>query len=405
MDPTARSPSQMTVFSDSDTGSSLTPLSSPSHSDNDASRDERKDSDLRGPRVPRNIGRANDADEPLLNPDAEGANKYVIYPIGEERRETWEWYKKHESTFWTAEELDFMPDVAQFPKLTVNERYYIAVTLAFFAASDGIVNENILLNLATEVQCPAARCFYGFQIAIENIHSEVYSLLIHTLIQQPITIQLDPNQPPRVVDQGALFHGIESFPSIRNKTDWALRWLNAEECTFAERLVAFACVEGIFFSSSFCSIFWLKTRHYQMTGLFTSNEFISRDEGLHRDFACFLYTNRLRHRLPQDTVRRIVGEAVDTEIQFVRELLPVRLIGMNEELMIQYVRFVADHLLAQLECDKLYNVANPFDWMESISIDGKTNFFEQRVSEYSKAGVGLTGEDQAMNCFSLEEDF
>ena len=259
--------------------------------------------------------------------------------------------------------------------------------LAFFAASDGIVNENLAQNFSTEVTVAEARCFYGFQIAIENIHSEVYSLLIDTYIRDP-------------AEKSRLLNAIETVPCVQRKAAWALKWLDATKASFAERMVAFAAVEGIFFSGSFCAIFWLKKRGL-MPGLAFSNELISRDEGMHCDFACLMYS-KLVNKLSQERLFEIIGEAVEIECEFVRSALPVELIGMNSALMAQYIRFCADRLLVSLGCDKKYMAGNPFDWMESISLQGKTNFFEKRVSEYSKSGVGVSAAEQVIR---FDEDF
>ena len=296
-------------------------------------------------------------------------------------------YKKAEASFWTAEELDLAHDHKDWAKLSDNERHFVSHVLAFFAASDGIVNENLAQNFSSEVQCAEARCFYGFQIAIENIHSEVYSLLIDTYIK-------DTSEKAR------LFNAIETVPCVMKKATWALKWLNRDIASFAERLVAFAAVEGIFFSGSFCAIFWLKKRG-MMPGLAFSNELISRDEGMHCDFACLLYS-KLVNKLPQSRVFEIICNAVTIESEFVRDALPVELIGMNSRLMIQYIEFCADRLLVALGYEKNYNTTNPFDWMEMISLQGKTNFFEKRVSEYSKNGVGVEATQQVI---SFDEDF
>ena len=271
-------------------------------------------------------------------------------------------------------------------KLTSDERHFIKHVLAFFAASDGIVNENLAINFLNEVQYPEARCFYGFQIAIENIHAETYSLLIDTYIKD--------NK-----EKDFLFNAIENLPCVAKKADWAMKWI--ENGTFAQRLVAFAAVEGIFFSGSFCSIFWLKKRGL-MPGLAFSNELISRDEGLHCDFACLLY-NQLQNRLTTEEVTAIISEAVEYEKEFVTDAIPVALIGMNAKLMCQYIEFVADRLLLELGCPKMYNTTNPFDFMEMISLQGKTNFFEKRVSEYQKAGV--MGDGTGNHSFTTDADF
>jgi len=295
-------------------------------------------------------------------------------------------YKKAEASFWTAEEIDLGSDLVDWNnKLNEEEKHFIKHVLAFFAASDGIVNENLAINFMNEVQWPEARCFYGYQIMIENIHSETYSLLIDTYIKDP-------------AEKNKLFHAIDTVPCVGKKADWALKWIS--NGSFAERLVAFAAVEGIFFSGSFCSIFWLKKRGL-MPGLSFSNELISRDEGLHCDFACLLYS-QLQNPLPKEKVKEIITNAVEIEKEFVTDALPVKLIGMNAELMRQYIEFVADRLLVALGCSKTYNTTNPFDFMELISLNAKTNFFEKRVAEYQKAGV-MGGKDK--NVFSLEEDF
>jgi ribonucleoside-diphosphate reductase beta chain len=295
-------------------------------------------------------------------------------------------YKKAEASFWTAEEIDLSSDQTDWTaKLNDDERHFIKHVLAFFAASDGIVNENLAVNFMNEVQYPEARCFYGYQIMIENIHSETYSLLIDTYIKDP-------------QEKDKLFHAIETIPAVKHKAEWALKWIG--NGGFAERLIAFAAVEGIFFSGSFCSIFWLKKRGL-MPGLTFSNELISRDEGLHCDFACLLYS-QLVNQLPKEKVSQIITDAVSIEKEFVTESLPVRLIGMNADMMCQYIEFVADRLLLALGCSKVYNATNPFDFMELISLQGKTNFFEKRVAEYQKSGV-MGSKDT--NVFSLEEDF
>jgi len=309
----------------------------------------------------------------------ENKDRFVILPINYPR--IWEMYKKHEASFWTAEEIDLSGDLQHWANLNDGERHFISHVLAFFAASDGIVNENLAVNFMSEVQLPEARCFYGFQIMMENIHSETYALLIDTYVKDP-------------VEKDRLFHAIETVPAVKKKAEWALRWI--ENGNFAERLVAFAAVEGIFFSGSFCSIFWLKKRGL-MPGLTFSNELISRDEGLHCDFACLLYTQHLVAQLPAETVQQIIADAVRIEKEFVSDSLPVRLIGMNADLMCQYIEFVADRLLLALGCNKIFNATNPFDFMELISLQGKTNFFEKRVGEYQKSGV--------MNSNTKEETF
>ncbi|MDO3627369.1 ribonucleoside-diphosphate reductase small subunit [Mucilaginibacter sp. BT774] len=314
----------------------------------------------------------------------ENKDRFVILPINYPR--IWEMYKKHEASFWTAEEIDLSDDQKHWENLNDGERHFISHVLAFFAASDGIVNENLAVNFISQVQVPEARCFYGFQIMMENIHSETYALLIDTYIKDPI-------------EKDRLFHAIDTVPAVKKKAEWALRWI--ENGTFAERLVAFAAVEGIFFSGSFCSIFWMKKRGL-MPGLTFSNELISRDEGMHCEFACLLYS-MLSQKLSKQEVNHIITDAVDIEKEFVTEALPVNLIGMNAKLMSQYIEFVADRWLVELGYDKVYNVTNPFDFMEMISLQGKTNFFEKRVGDYQKSGVlNATTETKS---FSLDEDF
>ncbi len=313
----------------------------------------------------------------------ENKERFVLLPI--KYPQIWEMYKKCEQSFWTAEEVDLHADLKDWERLKDGEKHFIKHVLAFFAASDGIVNENLAVNFMREVQIPEARCFYGFQIMMENIHSEMYSLLIDTYIKDS-------------TEKRYLFNAIETVPCVKKKADWALKYIN--NGSFAERLVAFAAVEGIFFSGSFCSIFWLKKRGL-MPGLSTSNEFISRDEGMHCDFACLLY-GMLETKLSQERIHEIIKDAVMNEHEFVTDALPVSLIGMNAKLMCQYIEFVADRLLESLGYPKIYNSTNPFDFMEQISLQGKTNFFEKRVSEYKKASVGQSKED---NVFKMDEDF
>jgi ribonucleoside-diphosphate reductase beta chain len=329
-------------------------------------------------------------DEPLLQ---ENKNRFVLFPI--EHDDIWQFYKKAEASFWTAEEIDLSQDLTDWEKLNDGERHFITHVLAFFAASDGIVNENLAEHFVAEVQYTEAKFFYGFQIAIENIHSETYSLLIDTYVK-------DGKEKDR------LFNAMETMDCVKKKANWALKWI--DEGNFAERLIAFAAVEGIFFSGSFCSIFWLKKRGL-MPGLSFSNELISRDEGLHCDFACHLYTQHIVNKLPDETVIKIIKDAVTIEKEFVTDSLPVNLIGMNSDLMCQYIEFVADRLLNELIGQKIYNVTNPFDFMEMISLQGKTNFFEKRVAEYQKAGVMKSpasragGEESTAPKFSMDEDF
>jgi ribonucleoside-diphosphate reductase beta chain len=321
--------------------------------------------------------------EPILKPN-EG--RFVLFPI--QHDDIWGFYKKAEASFWTAEEIDMSADIIDWEnKLNENEKHFIKHILAFFAASDGIVNENLAENFLSEVQYTEAKFFYGFQIAIENIHSETYSLLIDTLIKDS-------------ADKTHLFNAIDTLTCVRKKADWALRWI--EQGTFAQRLVAFAAVEGIFFSGSFCSIFWLKKRGL-MPGLGFSNELISRDEGLHCDFACLLYNNHVVNKLDKKEVEQIILDAVAIEKEFILEALPVKLIGMNSDLMSQYIEFVADRLLQELGNEKVFNATNPFDFMDMLSIQGKSNFFEKRVAEYQKAGVMNSGNDN--HGFTMDEDF
>lgn len=311
--------------------------------------------------------------EPILQPND---NRFVIFPI--QHDDLWEWYKKQQACFWTAEEIDLTADLVDWTsKLTDDERYFIKHILAFFAASDGIVNENLAENFVNEVQYSEAKFFYGFQIMMENIHSETYSLLIDTYVKDE-------------VEKDNLFRAIEVFPAIKKKADWALKWIESD--SFAERLIAFAAVEGIFFSGAFCSIFWLKKRGL-LPGLTFSNELISRDEGMHCDFAVHLHNNHMVNRVPKERITEIIVDALNIEREFVTESLPVSLIGMNAKLMTQYLEFVTDRLLLEFGCDKVYDVTNPFDFMEMISLEGKTNFFEKRVSEYQKAGVNLVEQE------------
>ena len=321
------------------------------------------------------------AEEPILK---ENPNRFVLLPI--KYPSVWDMYKKAEASFWTAEEIDLSADMNDWEKLSSDEQHFIKHVLAFFAASDGIVNENLAIQFCNEVQIPEARCFYGFQMAVENIHSETYSLLIDTYIKDEDEKQY-------------LFDAIETIPAVKQKANWALRWINDSD-SFAHRLIAFAAVEGIFFSGSFCSIFWLKKRGL-MPGLTFSNELISRDEGLHTDFACLLF-DLLNNKPHTDMVTQIITEAVEIEKSFVTSSLPVSLIGMNAELMSQYIEFVADRLLLSLGANKVYNAKNPFDWMELISLQGKTNFFEKRVGDYQKSGVRAKRKDQV---FKLDADF
>ncbi|KAL0924519.1 hypothetical protein M5K25_005354 [Dendrobium thyrsiflorum] len=330
--------------------------------------------------------RIHEEEEPLLAPNPD---RFCMFPI--RYPQIWEMYKKAEASFWTAEEVDLSQDLRHWDHtLTPDERHFVTHVLAFFAASDGIVLENLAGRFMREVQLPEARAFYGFQIAIENIHSEMYSLLLETYIKDS-------------TEKSLLFRAIETVPCVARKAQWALRWIDASD-SFAERILAFACVEGIFFSGSFCAIFWLKKRGL-MPGLTFSNELISRDEGLHCDFACLLYS-LLINKISEERVREIVADAVDIEREFVCDALPCALVGMNADLMSRYIEFVADRLLGALGYGKLYGVSNPFDWMELISLQGKTNFFEKRVGEYQKASVmsSLNGNGGSHE-FKLDEDF
>ena len=313
----------------------------------------------------------------------ENPGRFVLFPI--EHHDLWKLYKQQEACFWTAEEIDLSQDISDWEnKLNNDEQHFIKHVLAFFAASDGIVNENIAMNFVNSVQYTEAKFFYGFQIMMENIHSETYSLLIDTYVKD----EAEKNQ---------LFHAIEVFPAIKEKAQWALNYI--DNGTFVERLIAFAAVEGIFFSGSFCSLFWLKKRGL-MPGLTFSNELISRDEGMHCDYACHLYNNHIENKLSEKKIKDIICGALEIEKEFILEALPVRLIGMNSDLMAQYLEFVTDRLLVALGCSKVYNTTNPFDFMENIAIQGKTNFFEKRVAEYQKAGVHNKSDEELDSAFS-----
>jgi ribonucleoside-diphosphate reductase beta chain len=312
----------------------------------------------------------------------ENKSRFVMFPL--KYHDIWEKYKTAEHSFWTAEEIDLAQDLTDWnDKLNADEKHYVKNVLAFFAASDGIVNENLAENFLKEVQYPEAKSFYGFQIAIENIHSETYSLLIDTYIK-------DEKEKDR------LFNAIDTVPSVKKKADWALKWIESD--SFAERLIAFAAVEGIFFSGSFCSIFWLKKRGL-MPGLAFSNELISRDEGLHCEFACLLHNKYVQNKVSPERITQIITEAVEIEKEFVTDSLPVSLIGMNAKLMQQYIEFVADYWLVELGCKKVFNVDNPFDFMDMLSLQNKGNFFEKRVSEYQKP------KDRDIDFSSLDDDF
>lgn len=315
----------------------------------------------------------------------ENPNRFVIFPI--EHPDLWDLYKKQQACIWTAEEIDLSQDLNDWRNiLNEDEKYFIKNILAFFAASDGIVNENLAENFVKEVQYSEAKFFYGFQIMMENIHSETYSLLIDTYIQEQ-------------EEKNMLFKAIDTIPAVKKKAEWALKWIQSPH--FQERLIAFAAVEGIFFSGSFCSIFWLKKRGL-MPGLSFSNELISRDEGMHCDFAVHLHNNHIINKVSQDRIKEILTSALEIEKEFITESLPVRLIGMNSELMIQYLEFVTDRLLVDLGCSRVYNSENPFDFMANIALQGKTNFFEKRVGEYQKAGIMNKNEDDP---FGFDTDF
>jgi len=337
-------------------------------------------------------GADEEGEEDLLR---ERPDRFCMFPI--QYPGVWEMYKKSVACFWTCEEVDLSQDLRDWRALTEPERRFVKHVLAFFASSDGIVVENLALRFMADVQVPEVRAFYGFQIAIENVHGEMYSLMLEQF-------ESDPHERQR------LFRAIETVPCVKRKADWALKWVEGaagRAASFARRLVAFACVEGLFFSGSFCAIFWLKKRGV-MPGLCFSNELISRDEGLHTEFACHLYSQLLRHRLSQETAEAMIREAVDIEREFICEALPCDLLGMNKELMFEYICYVADHLLVSLGHAKVFHAANPFDWMDLISLQGKTNFFERRVGEYQKASVMAQLDHEARNQqfqFTLDEDF
>lgn len=320
-------------------------------------------------------------EEPLLK---ESLDRFVLFPI--KYPDIWKMYKEAMANFWTAEEIDLTDDLNHWESLNKDEKHFISHILAFFSASDGIVNENLCLRFYNDVQIPEARCFYGFQIAMENIHAETYGLLIDTYIKNE-------------KEKDYLFKAVENIPCIKKKADWAMKWINGQD-DFAIRLLAFAAIEGIFFSGSFCSIFWLKKRGL-MPGLAFSNELISRDEGMHTAFAALLFS-KLENKPDESVIKELVMEAVEFEKEFITEALPVSLIGMNSKMMKEYVEYVADHLLLQLGCTTLYNAKNPFDWMELISIQGKTNFFEKKVSEYKKSGIV---DSKTEDRFSVDMDF
>jgi len=328
--------------------------------------------------------KTNKNQEPILitNP-----NRFVIFPI--QHDDIWQFYKKAEASFWTAEEIDLQSDLSDWETLNKNEKYFIKNVLAFFAASDGIVNENLAENFVNEVQYPEAKFFYGFQIAMENIHSETYSLLIDTYVKDK-------------KEKDKLFKALENIPAVQKKAEWALKWIESD--SFAERLIAFAAVEGIFFSGSFCSIFWLKSRG-KMPGLSFSNELISKDEALHCDFAVHLHNNHLINKVSEERIKEIIGSALEIEKEFITESLPVSLIGMNSKLMSEYLEYVADALLRDLNCSPMFKTKNPFDFMSMIALENKTNFFEKRVGEYSKSGVGLDASENKIAFEGDDDDF
>ena len=310
-------------------------------------------------------------------------NRYVMFPIADD--DIWKSYKKQMDCFWRAEEIDFSKDMTHWKTLSDKEQYFIKMILAFFAASDGIVLENLGMRFLSEVQLPEARAAYGFQLMMENIHSETYSLLIDTYIKKES-------------EKKELFEALDNFPCIKKKADWAIKWINDKRSSFATRLIAFACVEGIFFSGAFCSIYWLKKRGL-MPGLTFSNELISRDEGMHTEFAVLLFS-KLNKKTVKSKVMDIIKEAVTIEKEFICEALPCKLIGMNSKLMSEYIEFVADRLSVQLGFNKIYNTSNPFDFMEMISLEGKTNFFEKRVGDYS-----LSSGNKEDISFEISDDF
>lgn len=318
--------------------------------------------------------------EPLLTEDE---SRYVMFPLQDQ--DIWKMYKKQVECFWRVEEVDLSKDMNHWKTLNEDEKYFISMILAFFAASDGIVLENLGMRFMGEIQLAEARAFYGFQIAMENIHSEMYSLLIETYIKNH-------------EEKNTYFHALENFPCIKKKADWAIKWINDKRSSFSTRLIAFACVEGIFFSGAFCAIYWLKKRGL-MPGLTFSNELISRDEALHTEFAVLLF-NKLNKKINKTKIQEIIREAVQIEDEFINEALPCRLIGMNAKMMSQYIQFVANRLCLQLGCDKIYDAINPFDFMDMISIEGKTNFFEKRVGEYALAEKTKTND-----IFNFDDDF
>jgi ribonucleoside-diphosphate reductase beta chain len=324
--------------------------------------------------------------EQLFSSSSTLGDKYTLFPIPQNETDLYRLYKKAVASFWTVEEIDFNKDKEDWERLSESEQFFIKQVLAFFAGSDGIVQENLATRFQRDIQSPVARLFYAFQNAMEGVHSETYSLLIDQYVKDP-------------EEQAKYFRAIDTIPCIRKKADWALKWIDSGD-SYATRLVGFACVEGIFFSGSFCAIYWLKKRGL-MPGLTFSNELISRDEGLHTEFAVTLY-HKLQNKISKDQIELIIREAVQIEKEFITDALPCSLIGMNARDMSQYIEFVADRLALQLGIPKIYKSTNPFDFMELISLEGKTNFFEKKVSEYSKPGVGMKKEDMV---FRMDEEF
>lgn len=355
------------------------------HNENSSSLESSMESDCKqnSCEVTSNCERNFDEDEPLLQPNLE---RFVVFPI--QYNDIWSFYKKAQASFWTCEEVDLGKDLSDWNSLKPGEVHFLSHILAFFAASDGIVNENLVERFSQEVQITEARCFYGFQIAMENVHSEMYSLLIETYIKD-------------FQEKQKLFRAIETMPCVKKKADWAMKWISSSQASFAERLIAFASVEGIFFSGSFAAIFWMKKRGL-LPGLTYSNELISRDEGLHCDFACLLF-KYIKHKPSEERIQEIIHEAVKIEKEFLCQAVPVGLIGMNADLMAQYIEFVADRLLTELSCQKVYNAKNPFDFMEFISLEGKSNFFERRVGEYKRANLMV--DDYLRHEFRTDLDF
>jgi ribonucleotide reductase beta subunit family protein with ferritin-like domain len=332
-----------------------------------------------------NLSVNNIQQEPLLTEDIDVKNRFVMFPV--KYNKVWEMYKQAVASFWTADELNLQQDIPDLEKLSKDEKHFINHILAFFAASDGIVSENLSLRFYNDIPHPEVRAFYGFQVAIEQIHSETYSLLIDLYVKD-------------AREKNTLFNAVTNFPAIRQKADWAIKWMVDEDASFAQRLFAFAIVEGIFFSASFCAIFWLRERGL-LPGLSFANQLISRDEGLHTEFACVLY-NELNNRLSENVVHSMIEEAVNIEMEFITESIPCAMIGMNADLMRQYIKYVADRLIKSIGYKPIYKTTNPFDFMEFASLEGKTNFFERRVAEYSKAGVSLNNNNALPDKFEID---